>query len=96
MYEKYSKAQIDANHKYNKKTYKRVSLYVKNEEMTIIEDFCKSGNYSKNNLFIESVKEKIERETGKIFQDLLTQMQTAEEGKIAKSAETSESEKGEE
>ena len=44
MSKKYSESQIKANHKYNKKTYKRVSLYVKNEEMTVIEDFCKNGN----------------------------------------------------
>ena len=34
MSEKYSISQIKANHKYNKKFYKRVSLYVKNDEMT--------------------------------------------------------------
>jgi len=67
MSDKYSSAQIKANHKYNKKNYKRVSLYVKNEEMDVIECFCKNNNYSKNNLFIEGVKEKIERDTGKSF-----------------------------
>ena len=96
MSEKYSKSQIKANHKYNKKAYKRVSLYVKNEEMTVIEDFCKNGNYSKNNLFIEAVKEKIERETGKNFQDLSAQTQPAEETETAKSAKASATEKGEE
>lgn len=71
MSDKYSNAQIKANHKYNKKNYKRVSLYVKNEDMTIIEEFCKNNNYSKNNLFIEGVKEKIQQDTGKNFDELL-------------------------
>ncbi len=96
MYEKYSKSQINANHKYNKKTYKRVSLYVKNDDMKVIEDFCKNGNYSKNNLFVESVREKIEKETGKKFDELLKELQPAEETETAKSAEASGTEKGEE
>ena len=85
-----------AKRKYNEKTYKRVSIYVKNEEMTVIEKFCKDKNYSKNNLFIESVKEKIERETGKNFQDLLVQMQTNKKSETAKSAKALGAEKGEE
>lgn len=79
MSDKYSSAQIKANHKYNKKNYKRVSLYVKNEEMDIIEDFCKNNNYSKNNVFIEGVKEKIERDTGKSFDEFLKENQSKTE-----------------
>lgn len=79
MSNKYSNAQIKANHKYNKKNYKRVSLYVKNEEMDIIENFCKNNNYSKNNLFIEGVKEKIERDTGKSFEEFLKESQSKSE-----------------
>lgn len=79
MSNKYSSAQIKANHKYNKKNYKRVSLYVKNEEMDIIENFCKNNNYSKNNLFIEGVKEKIERDTGKSFEEFLKESQSKSE-----------------
>lgn len=87
-------SKTKAKRKYNEKTYKRVSIYVKNEEMTVIEDFCKNGNYSKNNLFIEAVKEKIERETNKNFDELLKELQPAEETETAKSAEASETEKG--
>lgn len=79
MSDKYSSAQIKANHKYNKKNYKRVSLYVKNEEMDIIEDFCKNNNYSKNNVFIEGVKEKIERDTGKSLEEFLKKNQSKTE-----------------
>ena len=79
MSNKYSSAQIKANHKYNKKNYKRVSLSVKNEEMDIIENFCKNNNYSKNNLFIEGVKEKIERDTGKSFDEFLKENQSKTE-----------------
>ncbi len=79
MSDKYSSAQIKANHKYNKKNYKRVSLYVKNEEMDIIEDFCKNNNYSKNNVFIEGVKEKIERDTGKSLEEFLKENQSKTE-----------------
>ncbi|MBQ2671454.1 MAG: hypothetical protein IJG00_01405 [Clostridia bacterium] len=89
-------SKTKAKRKYNEKTYKRVSIYVKNEEMTVIEKFCKDKNYSKNNLFIESVKEKIERETGKNFQDLLVQMQTNKKSETAKSAKALGAEKGEE
>ena len=39
--------------------------------MDIIENFCKNNNYSKNNVFIEGVKEKIERDTGKNFDEFL-------------------------
>lgn len=79
MSDKYSSAQIKANHKYNKKNYKRVSLYVKNEEMNIIENFCKNNNYSKNNLFIEGVKEKIEKDTGKSFDEFIKENQPEQE-----------------
>lgn len=94
--EKYSKSQIKANHKYNKKAYKRVSLYFKNREMTVIENFCKDRNYSKNNLFIESVKEKIERETNKNFDELFKKLLPVEENETAKSAKTSGAEKDKE
>ncbi|MBQ6144026.1 MAG: hypothetical protein IJI84_06100 [Clostridia bacterium] len=89
-------SKTKAKRKYNEKTYKRVSIYVKNEEMTVIEKFCKDKNYSKNNLFIQSIKEKIEKETGKKFQDLLVQMQTNKKSETAKSAEASGAENGEE
>lgn len=85
-----------AKRKYNEKSYKRVSLYLKNEEMSIIEDFCKNKNYSKNNLFVESVREKIEKETGKNFDDLMSEMRTAGEVGSAETAEDPDTESGEE
>ena len=87
MSEKYSMSQIKANHKYNKKAYKRVSLYIKNDEMAVVEDFCKNKNYSKNNLFVESVREKIEKETRKNFDQLAAEIQTADEVGSAETAE---------
>ena len=94
MSEKYSMSQIKANHKYNKKAYKRVSLYIKNDEMVVVEDFCKNKNYSKNNLFVESVREKIEKETGKNFDDLMSEMRTADEVGSSETAEDPDTESG--
>ena len=83
-----------AKRKYNDKSYKRVSLYLKNEEMAIIEGFCKNKNYSKNNLFIESVREKIEKETGKNFDQLAAEMRTADEVGSCETAEDPGTEPG--
>lgn len=76
---KNNESKTKAKRKYNEKSYKRVSLYIKNEEMDIIEEFCKNNNYSKNNLFIEGVKEKIERDTGKSFDEFLKEHQQEQE-----------------
>lgn len=78
-------SKTKAKRKYNEKTYKKVSVYVKNNEMRIIESFCKDRNYSKNNLFVESVKEKVQRELGKSIDELLKELQTIEESKISDS-----------
>ena len=47
--------------------------------MNIIDSFCKNNNYSKNNLFIEAVKEKIEHDTGKSFDEFLKDNQATQE-----------------
>lgn len=86
---KNNESKTKAKRKYNEKSYKRVSLYIKNEEMDIIEEFCKNNNYSKNNLFIEGVKEKIERDTGKSFDEFLKE-QEPEEPKDTKESKSPE------
>lgn len=47
--------------------------------MNTINSFCKNNNYSKNNLFIEAVKEKIEHDTGKSFDKFLKEAQAKQE-----------------
>ena len=61
-----------------------------------MEDFCKNGNYSKNNLFIEAVKEKVERETGKNFDRLSEEMQISYEVRSVGAVEDPDTESGEE
>lgn len=59
---KNSKAKIKANQKYSEKNYKRIVVYVKNDYTDTITAFCSKYGYSRNNLFNEAVREKIERE----------------------------------
>ena len=58
-------SKTKAKRKYNEKTYKRVSIYVKNEEMTVIEKFCKDKNYSKIICLFNQLKKKSRRKQGK-------------------------------
>ncbi len=89
-------SQKIGNKRYQDSNCIRISLIL-NKEMgeVLIKHITKNGN-TKNGFIIQAIKEKIERETNKNFDDLLKELQPAEESETAKSAEASETEKGEE
>ncbi|MBQ6143657.1 MAG: hypothetical protein IJI84_04165 [Clostridia bacterium] len=89
-----SKAQKNSAKKYQDSNCMRISLILSKEVGEILLNHIAKKGSTKNGFIIQAIKEKIERETGENFQDLLAQMQTAEEGKIVKSAEDSTTEKG--
>lgn len=57
---KSSTAKIAANRRYMEKAYKRVSVYLKNEDVEEIERA--RGDRSLNGFINEAIREKIERE----------------------------------
>jgi len=68
---KNSIARIKANNKYNKKAYKQFNAKLKPFQMKILESYCSTSEYSKNNCAILAFKEKMERDTGKSFEEFL-------------------------
>ena len=89
------KSSTKAKNKYNKTAYKRISVHLKPEVMEVFNRHCEAFSYTKNNFIIQAIKDRIEKETGKNFDELLKELQPAEENETAKSAEASETEKGE-
>lgn len=68
---KNSEARIRANNKYNKKNYSRTPVSLKHKEMYILNSHCQEFGYSKNGFIVQAIKEKIERDTGKSFEEFL-------------------------
>ncbi len=95
MANKNSPARLKANNEYNKRAYKSFNLRMKPYQMEVFSNHCERFNHSKNQFLITAMIEKIERETNKSFDELLKELQPAEENETAKSAETSGTEKGE-
>ena len=58
---KTSAAKIAANRRYTEKAYKRVSVYIKNEDVALIDQA--RGQQSLNGFINDAIMEKIERET---------------------------------
>ena len=90
------KSSTKAKNKYNKTAYKRISVHLKPEVMEVFNRHCEAFSYTKNNFIIQAIKDRIEKETGKNFDELLKELQPAEESETAKIAESSGIEKGEE
>ena len=93
------KSSTKAKNKYNKTAYKRISVHLKPEVMEVFNRHCEAFSYTKNNFIIQAIKDRIEKETGKNFNQLLAEVQPIaeiEETKTTKSAESSGIEKGEE
>ena len=59
---KNSAARIAANRRYTEKAYKRVSVYIKNEDVPMID--AARGEKSLNGYITEAIYEKIDREAG--------------------------------
>ena len=79
MTPKSSDAKIRANRKYTEKNYKKVSTYFSISDMEVINRYCQKFNFSKNGLIVQAVKEKIERDTGKSFDEFLKEQQQEQE-----------------
>ena len=59
---KSTQARIDANRRYSEKTYKRVSVYIKKEDVPTID--AARGEKSLNGYITEAIYEKIDRDSG--------------------------------
>ena len=70
---KLSDARKRANNKYIKKAYKQFNVKLKPFQMEILENYCNKYNFSKNNFAVLAFKEKIERDTGKSFDEFLAE-----------------------
>lgn len=86
---KLSEAQKRAKNKYNKKSYKQFNVKLKPFQMDILENYCNKYGYSKNNFAILSLKEKMEKDTGKSFDEFLKE-QEPEEPKDTKESKSPE------
>ncbi len=91
-----SKAQKNSAKKYQDSNCMRVSLILSKDIGEILLNHISKNGSTKNGFIIQAIKEKIERETNKNFDELLKELQPAEETETAKSAEASATEKGEE
>ena len=96
MANKNSPAKLKANNEYNKRAYKSFHLRLKPHQMEVFSNHCERFNHSKNQFLITAMIEKIERETNKNFDELLKELQPAEESDTSESTEASGTEKGEE
>lgn len=90
------KASTRAKNKYNKTAYRQLNLKLKPKIMDVLNRHCEVFSYTKNNFIAQAIKEKIERETGRTFDELLKELQPAEESDTSESANISVTEKGEE
>lgn len=59
---KSSQARIDANKRYNQKTYRRTTVSMKPDEMEKLMNYCIEHNISKNAFILSAIKEKLERD----------------------------------
>lgn len=91
-----SKAQKNSAKKYQDLKCMRISLILSKDIGEILLNHIAKNESTKNGFIIQAIKEKIERETNKNFDELLKELQPAEESETAKSAEASGTEKGEE
>ena len=74
--EKKATSQTRAKSKYNKKNYSRTPISLKHNEMSVLNNHCEKYGYSKNGFIVKAIKEKIERDTGKSFDDFIKENQT--------------------
>ena len=91
-----SKAQKNSAKKYQDLKCMRISLILSKDIGEILLNHIAKNESTKNGFIIQAIKEKIERETNKNFDELLKELQSAKEPETAKSAEASGTEKGEE
>lgn len=83
-----------AKNKYNKTAYRRITVHLKPEVMEVFNKHCEEFSYTKNNFIIQAIKDRIEKETGKKFDDLMSEIRTADEIGSAETAEDPGTEPG--
>ena len=79
MTKKNSDARLKANNEYNKRAYKTFNLRMKPYQNIVFSEYCKMYKYGKNEFLIAAMKEKIERDTGKSFDEFLKEIQSKQE-----------------
>ena len=87
---KNSDPRIKANNKHDKKTYSRLTFRMRHSEMKCFKSFCDEKKYSYNNFLVTAIKDRIEKETGKSFDDLLQEPEELENPKEPKNPEDEE------
>lgn len=68
-------AQKRARNKYEKKAYKQFNLKLKPFQMQILDEHCEKYQYPKKEFAILALKEKMERDTGRSFDEFLKENQ---------------------
>lgn len=71
-----SEAQKKSAKKYQNRNNKRFGIIMKKYEGEILENYLKNNKYSVNGFIVQAVKEKIERDTGKSFDEFLQEKET--------------------
>lgn len=69
------KSSTKAKNKYNKTAYRQVCLQIKPDIMDVLNIHCKNFSYTRNSFITQAIKEKIERDTGKSFDEFLKEQQ---------------------
>lgn len=83
-----------SNKRSQNKNNKRFSIILSKYDGLVIDQYLKDTNSSINGFFVQAVKEKIEKETGKNFDQLAAEMRTADEAGSCETAEDPGTEPG--
>ena len=70
---KNSPARLRANHKYDKKTYKPLTIRLKHIKMELLDKHCKKYGYSKNGFAIQAIEETIKRDEERYGKELINE-----------------------
>lgn len=73
------KSSTKAKNKYNKTAYRQVCLQIKPDIMDLLNIHCKNFSYTRNSFITQAIKEKIERDTGKSFDEFFKEPEDQKE-----------------
>lgn len=74
-----SNAQKKSAKKYQDKNNKRFGVIMKKPEGETLEKYLKDNKYTVNGFIVKAIKEKLERDTGKSFEEFLKENQSKTE-----------------
>lgn len=74
-----SDAQKKSAKKYQDKNNKRFGIIMKKCDGETLEKYLKNNSYTVNGFIVQAVKEKIERDTGKSFEEFIKENQPEQE-----------------